>query len=224
MRRSRLFAVVILSLSILLLAGSAFADSTVTLTLTGTGTNNGGGVYTYPYNFSINNSLSTTPLLCDTYDNEVIVGEHWTATVSSLLSGNGLFGSNPLDYKAAGLIFQDMMKGYVNPTVGNWAIWGLFSSNAAAQSYFTTSGAAGLDVNYLIAAATAPNSQFNGLVIYTPVAGTQSWGGMPQEYIGCVSVPEPGELSLILTTLLLGLGVIVLGKRLGLKPVVSLGR
>jgi hypothetical protein len=223
MRRSRLFAVLILSLSILLLAGSALANSSVTLTLTGTGSNNGGGAYTYPYYFSINGGPSM-PLICDTYDNEVIVGEHWTATVSSLLSGNGLFGSNTLDYKAAGLIFQDMLKGYVNPTVGNWAIWGLFSSNAAGQSYFTTSCAAALDAKYLISAATASNSQFNGLVLYVPVPGTQSWGGTPQEYIGCVSVPEPGELSLILSTLLLGLAAIVLGKRLGLKPVVSLGR
>jgi hypothetical protein len=223
MRRSRLFAVLILSLSILLLAGSALATSSVTLTLTGTGSNNGGGAYTYPYYFSINGGPSI-PLICDTYDNEVIVGEHWTANVSSLLSGHGLFGSNVLDYKAAGLIFQDMLKGYVNPTVGNWAIWGLFSSNAAGESYFTTSGAGALDAKYLISAATASSSQFNGLVLYAPVPGTQSWGGTPQEYIGCVSVPEPGELSLILTTLLLGLVAIVLGKRLGLKPVVSLSR
>jgi len=223
MRRSRLFAVLVLSLLTLLLGGSALADSSVTLTLVGTGTNNGGGAYTYPYYFSINGSSSATPLICDTYDNEVIQGEHWTANVSSLLSGNGLFGSNP-NYKAAGLIFNNMLKGYVNPTVGNWAIWGLFSSNAKNNPYFYTSGAAGLDVTYLLAAAWAPSSAFNGLVLYTPVAGTQSWGGMPQEYIGCVSVPEPGELSLILTTLLLGLVAIVFGNRLGLKPVVSLGR
>jgi hypothetical protein len=223
MRHSRLFTALLLSLLTVLLAGSALADSNVTLTLMSTGSNNGGGAYTYPYNFSINGSQSITPLICDSYDNEVILGEHWTATPNSFLSGKGLFGSNP-NYLAAGLIFQDILAGHVSATEGNWAIWGLFSSNARNNPYFASSGAAGLDTTYLLEAAWAPSSDFDGLVLYTPVAGTQSWGGTPQEYIGCVSMPEPAELSLILTTLMLGLATIVMGKRLGLKPVVKLGR
>jgi hypothetical protein len=220
MRLSRLLTVLLVLLASLLLSSAALADS-VNLTLIGPGGNNGGGVYTYPYNFSINGGPST-PLICDTFDNDVISGEHWTANVNGLLSGNGLFGNNVLDYKAAGLIFEGILAKTVNPTVGNWAIWGLFSSNAASNPYFFGSGAALLDAQYLLTAAVTSDSAFNGLVLYTPVSGTQSWGGTPQEYIGLVSTPEPGELSLIMTTLVFGLAGIICGKRLGLKPVVSL--
>jgi hypothetical protein len=175
----------------------------------GPGGNNGGGVYTYPYNFSINGGPST-PLICDTFDNEVVSGETWTATVSSFLSGEGLFGNNTLDYKAAGLIFEGITGGTINDTVGNWAIWGLFSQNAANNSFYTSSGAGALANQFLISAASAPNSAFNGLVLYTPVAGTQSWGGTPQEYIGygTVSAPEPASIAM-LGLVLLTLGVAV---------------
>jgi hypothetical protein len=220
MRLSRLFTVLLVFLASLLLSSAALADS-VNLTLIGPGGNNGGGVYTYPYNFSINGGPST-PLICDTFDNEVIPGESWTANVNGLLSGNGLFGNDPLAYKAAGLIFEGILAHKVNPTVGNWAIWGLFSSNAATNPYFFGSGAAILDANYLLTAAFTSNSAFDGLVLYTPVSGTQSWGGTPQEFIGLVPAPEPGELSLILTTLVFGLAGIICGKKLGLKPVVPL--
>ncbi len=73
MRLSRLFTVLLVFLASLLLSSAALADS-VNLTLIGPGGNNGGGVYTYPYNFSINGGPST-PLICDTFDNEVISGE-----------------------------------------------------------------------------------------------------------------------------------------------------
>jgi hypothetical protein len=220
MRLSRLFTVLLVFLASLLLSSAALADS-VNLTLIGPGGNNGGGVYTYPYNFSINGGPST-PLICDTFDNEIISGESWTANVNGLLSGNGLFGNDPLAYKAAGLIFEGILAHTVNPTVGNWAIWGLFSSNAATNPYFFGSGAALLDAQYLLTAVFTSNSAVDGLVLYTPVSGTQSWGGTPQEFIGLVPAPEPGELSLIFTTLLFGLAGIICGKKLGLKPVVPL--
>jgi hypothetical protein len=224
MRHGRRFTIFLVFFASLLFSSAALADS-VTLKLTGTGGNNGGGVYTYPYNFSINGGPST-PLICDTFDNEVISGEHWTAIVSPLMSGNGIFGNDPLTqnkYEAAGLIFEDILLNKVNPTAGNWAIWGLFSSNAANNPYFKGIGGAGLDTQYLAAATNPSNTAgLDGLVLYTPVAGTQSWGGTPQEYIGRCSVPEPGELGLIIATLVFGVGGFVCRKRLGLKPVVSL--
>lgn len=203
----RLSRFVFVLISALLFSGLAFADSTVNMNFIGPGGNNGGGVYTYPYNFSINGGPST-PLICDTFDNEVVSGETWTATVSSLLGGAGLFGNNALDYKAAGLIFEGITNGTVNATVGNWAIWGLFSQNAIADSFYSSSGAGALASQYLIAAAGASDSAFNGLVLYTPVNGTQSWGGLPQEYIGYgqVSAPEPASL-FMLGLVLLTLGV-----------------
>ena len=202
MRRLRFAVPSLLVLALLTFCtGSALAN-TVNMKLVGVGGNNAGGVYTYPYNFSINGGAPVS-LICDTYDNEVVIGETWQANVTPLLSGKGLFGSQLLDYKAAGLIFKSILNGTLtNVNAANFAIWGLFSTNAQGNSYFTSSGAAGIETTYLALAATAPNSAFNGLVLYTPIPGTQSWGGTAQEYIGYSPVPEPGSLMLFGTGLL----------------------
>jgi hypothetical protein len=203
MRRLRFAIPLLLVLAALCLCtGSALANSTtVNMQLTSVGGNNAGGVYTYPYNFSINGSAPVA-LICDSYDNEVTIGETWKATVTSLLSAQGLFGGQLLDYKAAGLIFKSILSGAISANVGNFAIWGLFSTNAQNNPYFQSSGAAGVEATYLALAATAPNSAYAGLVLYTPIAGTQSWGGTPQEYIGYSPVPEPGTITLFGTGLL----------------------
>ena len=202
MRQLRLAIPVVLILTALCLCtGTALANSTVNMKLTGVGGNNAGGVYTYPYNFSINGAPSVS-LICDSYDNEVVIGETWKANVSSLLSGQGLFGGQLLDYKAAGLIFKAILNGSLGANAGNYAIWGLFSTNAQNSSYFQSSGAAGIETTYLAKAANDPNSAFNGLVLYTPIPGTQSWGGTAQEYIGYSPVPEPGTLTLLGTGLI----------------------
>jgi PEP-CTERM motif len=202
MRRLRFATPLFLVLaSLCLCTGSALANSTVNMQLTSVGGNNAGGVYTYPYNFSINGKAPVA-LICDSFDNQVVIGESWKANVTSLLSGQGLFGGQLLDYKAAGLIFKSILNGTLSANVGNYAIWGLFSTNAQNTSYFQSSGAGAVDTTYLALAATAPKSAFNGLVLYTPIAGTQNWGGTPQEYIGYSAVPEPGTITLFGTGLL----------------------
>ncbi len=202
MRRLRFAIPLLLVLTALCLCtSSALANSTVTMKLTGVGANSAGGVYTYPYYFSINGNAPVA-LICDSFDNEVIPGETWKANVSSLLSGQGLFGSQLLDYKAAGLMFKSILAGTLNVNVGNFAIWGLFSTNAQNSSYFQSSGAGAIETEFLALAATAPNSAFQGLVLYTPIPGTQSWGGTAQEYIGYSPVPEPTTLTLLGTGLL----------------------
>jgi len=216
-------SVVILLTLTLAFAGSAFAD-TVNMSFTGPGGNNSGGVYTYPYNFAVTPG-GTVALICDAFDNEVVSGETWTATVNTLTGGNGLFASqaNSLNnYKAAGLIFEGIVNGSITDTnAANWAIWGLFSADATTTAYYQSSGAAALAAWYQLVAFFTPNSAFDSLVLYTPIAGTQSGNnGLPQEYIG-IKVPEPAEIALMLMMIIGSVLGFAFRQRLGLKLAVA---
>ncbi len=201
-RTSLIFSVLIFSL---VLASPAFANS-VTMTYMGHEgaiAQDGSPFVGYPYYFSINNSSTYTPLMCDAFDNGVHLGQTWTATASPFLQGivNSMFGpSMTLDYRAAGLIFKGMLAGQISSNTAQWAIWALFSKNAASRPYFLANPTfAATDATYLALAATASNSAFNGLVLYTPTNAAPGIG--PQEFIGYSAVPEPGSLMLMGTGL-----------------------
>jgi hypothetical protein len=197
-----------LTLSVLLvsilLVGSASASS-VTMTYVGhqgAGAQDGSPYIGYPYYVSINGSSTFTPLICDSFDNNVALNQTWKASALPFLQGiaSGLFGSAmTLDYKAAGLIFKSMLAGQISTNSAQWAIWGLFSTNASTNSYFISKNFAAIDATYLGLAATASNSAFNWLVLYTPINGRPGAG--PQEYIG-YTVPEPGTLTMMGTGLI----------------------
>jgi len=136
-----------------------------------------------------------------------------------------LFAGQTNNYKAAGLIFE----GILNTTdvnlinLGNWAIWGLFSADARNSAYFQNNNLLAVDQAFQLLATITPDSFFQGLVLYTPIAGTQSWNGsLPQEYIGyIVSVPEPAEIVLMLMLVIGSMLGFAFRQRLGLKLAIA---
>ncbi|HXN21951.1 MAG TPA: PEP-CTERM sorting domain-containing protein [Candidatus Dormibacteraeota bacterium] len=189
-----------LSALALALSSAAIPAAADSVTMTGVGGANQGGVYVVPYYLSVNGGASIVAM-CDDYDHHVFIGQHWDATASTFadLSHTRWGLSQPTKYKEAAWLFSKYFEDPSRAGDINFAVWALFSANAASSSGFTTGSA-----NWLSLANTAANNGFAGFDFSSYQILTPNYRGTdgPQEYI--TKVPEPG------TFVLLALGLMML--------------
>ncbi|HXJ91787.1 MAG TPA: PEP-CTERM sorting domain-containing protein [Terriglobia bacterium] len=216
----RRVALAFAGLALLVVSAGVASASTVTVTLTGAGgvISNNGSVFVGPYQLLVGGQAINAP--CDDYSDEIWVGESWKANENPLTAAgvsSSLFGSH------AGADQLYLEAAYLTSLFGKeptsdyndiaYAIWGLFDPAALVSSNYS-SGAE----SFLTQAQDAPLSfsEFNGWQILTPINGSQSQGGRPQEFIipggNPSATPEPAALAL-LGSGLLAVGLAVRKKR-----------
>jgi len=208
-----------------LFSPSAKAD-TVSLTINNGGSITSGGVYVGPYNFTSNGQ--SLQLVCDTFQNDVYPPETWTANITTIGGGTGLFGStSSTQYQEGAWLVQQMFGNLSNKqTVADiqWAVWDIFDPGTCGTGvsncdpYGNPGDQSGI-AGWIAAAGTSSSGgNYSNVVIYTPQSGWPANDGLPQEYIGIVSTPEPDTVSLMLIGFAsLGL-MMVMRKRPGKLP------
>jgi hypothetical protein len=204
-------------LSAALLAFSTWSPAG-TLQLTGVGGTSAGGVYTGAYLLTDNGK----PMLafCDDFDTNTYIGESWTATAYTLkdladlkfdaADDPGALSDNFLDDYQAAIYLGQLLMNTSDPQQINdlsFAIWGIFSANARANSAYD---AAALAFDNAAFAGSYAQNQYSSWVVWTPDPADSS-----QEFV-VSPIPEPGAL-LLFGSGLLGLSFMV--RRLKHKPV-----
>jgi hypothetical protein len=207
MKKFLSFAFLSAALSLLFASSQLAQANSFTMTLTGTGSETAGPYYIYPYYFTIAESDKVTtgvPLMCISFDREIVVGESWTANEVTA----GSQGILATQYEEAAYLFS-LATSAPNSNAqadAQWAAWFLFDPGAG-----DIDPANGDNVTSLIAASTLNPGSYADYAIYLPVAGTQTWGGIPQIFVGVT--PEPSNLVLLGTGLLIMSSMLYFRKR-----------
>jgi len=196
--------------ALLLSSGGASLFAASTLQLIGPPSNGItlDNIYISPYTALINGV--STPVICDDFVDEVQLGESWSATVSNVgaLASNVKWATDPgvagyneqASYnEAAWLATQLLSPTTTSVQAGeiSYAIWAVFDpidvKSWLSADLATTSAVFG-KTGYLAQASAFSTTNFSNVLVYTPVAGSQSCCGVPQEFLALtpptVGTPE----------------------------------
>lgn len=208
--------------AILFITPLAHADGTTTMQFTGVNGANNGVYYVSPYAGTMNygtSSAQSVVLFCDDINNEVSMGQVWSANVTSLASadssgnfnntryGNPLvntgLGSNP--YASSAAILYEEAAWLVTQFASHpgdyvslqYALWNLMSPTNASSGSLSFMGTDGVSVAQWLAMAAAGYTNVNpaNFQIVTNV-GPLGYTGQVQEFI--IRTPEPATILLLL--------------------------
>jgi hypothetical protein len=198
---------------LLVLTPLAHADGTTTMRFNGVNGANDGQYFVSPYTGTINYGTSnaqTVALFCDDINNEVTIGEVWTANVTSLASGNlsntrygssvnpnYTNGANALKLYEEGAWLVSQFASHPTDYVSlQYALWDLMTPGAESTNY---AGGDGVKVSQWLTWAGQNYGSINpaNFEIVTNV-GPLSYHGQVQEFIVPISTPEPATILLLL--------------------------